>query len=776
MNASLPALPVAPDASARTRVCIATFEIVGPSRNGGIGTAYFSLAVALAEAGIDVTILYLWRHFCASATLDDWKKYYGERGIDFVVLPAPPVKIDALPNASVSYEAYLWLKNKNFDVIHFPELPGHGYYSVLAKHQGLDFQNTTIVVGAHSPISWIRQLSKEYYDGLDDLEIDFMERSAVAWADVVISPSRYLLNWMVRNGWTLPSRCYVQQYILSPELWSRWTRGDPDTRSHPVREFVFFGRLEERKGLGVFCDALEILSRRIDRKFKVTFLGRPGKIAGLDALAYLSSRAKRWKFEHRVLSDINHDSALKFLDEGTRLAVMPSLEDNLPNTVLECLCARIPFVAAATGGIPEMIAQSDLSALTFALEADALARKLEQALRDGVRTGSPAIDPEENRKRWIDWHRGVNSCKAEPVARKAAYLNGARPLVSICLVHRDRPALLKPALASIETQDWPRIEVVLVDDGSVTPEAIDEVSRLEAGFRARNWQLVRESKGSVGAARNAGARRASGEFILFTDVENVAKPEEVSTFLKAMAHGGADMLTCALDFFHGGDSAQSATHLVRRPFLGGAALPGIFRNCFGDRTLFTRKDAFHQIGGFAEDYGAGSEDWEFLAKAALRGFKIESVPRALVWRRVSDESKLRTVHEFDDRMRTLRPFQESLPESLKILVPYAFALQKGASALASDGCPNTAADLVLADARVREMAEAVRKSDDSRLAGILAQWVEFRIARSSFDRDRWKRARQVGRLLFKGHYHRFAHGFDSALRDLRKDPQTATPD
>src|SRR5689334_14716920 len=42
----------------RSKVCIATPDIVGPIRNGGVGTAYTSLARALAKAGHDVTILY----------------------------------------------------------------------------------------------------------------------------------------------------------------------------------------------------------------------------------------------------------------------------------------------------------------------------------------------------------------------------------------------------------------------------------------------------------------------------------------------------------------------------------------------------------------------------------------------------------------------------------------------------------------------------------------------------------------------------------------------
>ena len=40
------------------------------------------------------------------------------------------------------------------------------------------------------------------------------------------------------------------------------------------------------------------------------------------------------------------------------------------------------------------------------------------------------------------------------------------PMVSVCIVTYNNPALLKQALQSIEEQDYPNFEVVVVDDGS----------------------------------------------------------------------------------------------------------------------------------------------------------------------------------------------------------------------------------------------------------------------------------------------------------------------
>src|ERR1700758_3188788 len=85
--AVFPHLPVTSARAARSqdpvRVCIASYEFLGPSRNGGIGTGYSALAGALAEAGHQVTLLYLFGDWCENGTTSEWQTYYRSRGIQF---------------------------------------------------------------------------------------------------------------------------------------------------------------------------------------------------------------------------------------------------------------------------------------------------------------------------------------------------------------------------------------------------------------------------------------------------------------------------------------------------------------------------------------------------------------------------------------------------------------------------------------------------------------------------------------------------------------------
>jgi O-antigen biosynthesis protein len=182
----------------------------------------------------------------------------------------------------------------------------------------------------------------------------------------------------------------------------------------------------------------------------VTFLGKPAMVDGRNGAEYVRERATRWPFRWQTLTDRDHRAALCYLREGGRLAIIPSLGDNSPHTVLECLCARVPFLASRVGGIPELIARDDLDGVTFAPRADELASRLSRAIAQGVPIARPAVDPRVNRRQWIAWHDGLASRLASnrEIAAPASAVRET-PRVSVCLVYHGRPRQLAHAIDSL---------------------------------------------------------------------------------------------------------------------------------------------------------------------------------------------------------------------------------------------------------------------------------------------------------------------------------------
>ena len=131
-------------------------------------------------------------------------------------------------------------------------------------------------------------------------------------------------------------------------------RPDPD----PLRRLAFFGRVDEKKGLRLFAAALNAAragaaatdsssssSARRPRR------GRPS--ASQSLLSDETKRALRRVRSRPSSTSRRHSRAQA---APARSAVIPSLHDNSPNTVYECLEHGIPFIASNVGGVPELIA------------------------------------------------------------------------------------------------------------------------------------------------------------------------------------------------------------------------------------------------------------------------------------------------------------------------------------------------------------------------------------------------------------------------------------
>jgi hypothetical protein len=202
---------------------------------------------------------------------------------------------------------------------------------------------------------------------------------------------------MEAEGWQLdPARTFVQ-----PNLLPKTDRSADTARGKralvPVSELVFFGRLETRKGVVTFCDAVdailgvpesvknssvlspsgkeelskaptsnerrqegameasspapskddepsgvfsaEAVAHSSDVRSKlerVTFLGRSAIVEGKWGVEYVQRRASAWGgFPWKIVTRMDPLEAKEYLRGEGRLAVIPSKVENSPYTVYE---------------------------------------------------------------------------------------------------------------------------------------------------------------------------------------------------------------------------------------------------------------------------------------------------------------------------------------------------------------------------------------------------------------------------------------------------------
>ena len=596
------------------RICFITTEFHGLFKNGGIGTSNTGLALALADAGFEVTVAFANADEngprVKSGNFAELQAAYRTRGILLEFVPPHVPKAFNDPRTA-SFSVYAWLEPRGFDVVLFNDNGGQGFYAILAKHAGI-FQNPpTMVVVAHGPFDWVLELNAMEYWSRDPVMVGFMERRCAEAADRLVSPSQYLVGWMEQRGWVLPPATSVIQNLIGVDPAA--ARAPSSGPAAHVEELVFFGRQEVRKGLALFCDALDLLHASGDLAgLTVTFLGKFSKLGSLHSGIYLAERARDWRVTLRLAVDLDQTEALAYLARPGVLAVIPSLAENSPCVVLECLQLGLPFLATDSGGTAELIAPQSRPSVLFAPDAAALAARLLSALPGLPPPAVLAITQDATRDAWID-------VIAEDVARARTSRGHvdvpADTLVSVCLVHQ-LGLSAADCLSSVRRQGYANVEILLAWDGLASMDGMGD---------GEAW-VIETGPCDLGTARNAAAAAASqGGHLLFVDPDGVTLLDDALARLAGVAGRlGADIV-CGLP-------ANDPASLVPAPqtlSVGACLELGGFENCFGRSVLLVAKPAFQRSGGFAQGGGADQIDWMLLASLVLQGCRLEIVPGAL---------------------------------------------------------------------------------------------------------------------------------------------------
>lgn len=623
------------------RVCIVSPDVWGPVRNGGVGTLFRNLAFTLTEAGHEVTLLYTFIGHCEDGTIEDWERWYAERGIEFVALPDPgtrvgPAVVSQQGRTSMLVLEWLRARGRPFDVVHAPEYGGALFFSLWAKKSGLALTTTTFVIGTHGSLWWNAEGNFAVIDNLRELIRSQMELVCVELADVVVSSSQHMVHWLQSHDVDLPERTYVW-----PNAVDRDESVEADEPRVPIEGIAFFGRLEPRKGIHLFLEALAQLPEGALDGVPVYFMGKRSHRFDLDAgIAALLERRPDLAAP-TVETELNSAEALAMLKDKKLLACVPSLLDNSPLVITECIAQRIPMVTSDVGGDRELLREDCHADVLVAPTPHDLAAGIGRALHEGAALPKPSRSSEEINGVWASWHGGLRR-----VPRHQPENMGSVADLTVCVVHHDRPDTLPAALESLADQTVLPAAIVLVDNGSRSDEAKAMIRRLAAAGQVGGVPLTVLEGPNVypGAARNRAAAIVSTEFLLFADDDNVAKPNMIESFVRA-AKTSPDIasFTCFADHFSARSPHDEGAVEHRALAAGGLGQLAVLENFQGDTNAIVRKAAFDEVGGFHEAWGVGREDHDLFVRLSQLTGGVGVVPEALFFYRVSD-TRIRQRH------------------------------------------------------------------------------------------------------------------------------------
>jgi glycosyltransferase involved in cell wall biosynthesis len=190
-------------------------------------------------------------------------------------------------------------------------------------------------------------------------------------------------------------------------------------------------------------------------------------------------------------------------------------------------------------------------------------------------------------------------------------------LVSIIIPCYRQARFLPEAIACVRRQTYPRIELVIVNDGS-DDDTDDVIARQGNGI-----VYIKQSNAGVCAARNTGAAKSTGKYLMFMDADDLLHPEAIQWHMQAM-DGREDRLgVMGLRLFDSDPNRGEERHFP----IGVPALPRLFDdNLAPPHAFLCSRKMFDRAGGFEVDrIFWGAEDWDLWLRMSLAGCDLATV-------------------------------------------------------------------------------------------------------------------------------------------------------
>lgn len=198
------------------------------------------------------------------------------------------------------------------------------------------------------------------------------------------------------------------------------------------------------------------------------------------------------------------------------------------------------------------------------------------------------------------------------------------PLVSVIIPTFNRAPWLKEAVASVQAQTYPGIELIVVDDGS-TDNTGAMLQELAPAIR-----VLRQEHAGVSVARNRGVKASQGELVAFLDSDDLWLPQKIATQVALFRHEPQTQACYTDEIWIRYGVRVNPKHLHRKHD-GWMFLPSLLRCLISPSSIMLRRSLWEHLGGFDESLPA-CEDYDLWLRLTLH-VPVRLLPERLIIKR-----------------------------------------------------------------------------------------------------------------------------------------------
>lgn len=513
-----------------------------PAPGGGIGTYAQHISQLLVQSGETVHVIsQLWDGATRGTEEQQGGKLiihrlpFDDRTAVLRSKPHPLVRSKearALFRSDFSPQSFSWqaavlaerlVKDEGIDLVEAQDYEAPLYYFQLRRALGFGPKRTPpCFVHLHSPTEFIVRHNEWDISLGRFATAKRLEDYTIAAADALLCPSRFFADQAEAHYGITEGSIEIIPYPVGEMV-----SVDRDRHIWWEGTIAYVGRLERRKGTLEWIKAAVAIAQECPAA-RFDFIGRnilgPNPIKSEEILDLLIPSELRGRFSFR--GRVNRSEIAQLL-RMARMAVIPSLWENFPNTCIEAMNSGLPVIATREGGMVEMVEDGVTGWLVQTPDQEGLHQALRRALETSARkiaemgaAAAKRIRQICDNRKVVERHLSFRTRLVDEGAKRslALPLNVLAPHAPTSAIVRRLPKsachqglavvvapakygkLVEECFESILRQTHKPVTVVLVIDGSAEWE--ENILRAQR----EGWQIVRESDTNPMSARSAGIK------------------------------------------------------------------------------------------------------------------------------------------------------------------------------------------------------------------------------------------------------------------------------